>query len=164
MNFLDLHQWIEALYEKGMNGVVPRLWIEDFGYTVTFSALAAGGTATQILSLNSNQDFVHTRLNHRANVAAAGQTVSTKTAPLIRLQITEVGSGNPFFAQASDLENISANNNPERFKSYPRWLSGNSSLSFVATNYDAAQTYNLDIFFEGVRVRAYSDPLPSAIR
>jgi hypothetical protein len=160
MNFADLQNWIAALYQEG--GVVSRLWIEPFGRTVTFSALAAAASATQILQFNSNQDFVVTSLSHRANVAAAGQTVSTKTAPLVRIQITDVGSGSTYFGEASDLENVSSNAFPKEMP-YPRWHAGNTSLSIVATNYDAAQAYNFDLFFAGVRVRRYSQPIQPAI-
>jgi hypothetical protein len=38
---------------------------------------------------------------------------------------------------------------------YPRIVSGRSTLTITLSNYDAAQTYNIDLFLEGVLVRAY---------
>lgn len=163
MNFLDLRAWIEALYSAGMQGAVPRLWIEPYHYSLTFTGLAAGASATQLLTINSNADFVLTQLNHHANVANAAQNASTKTVPLVNAVITDTGSQRPFFNSATDLENVSANLNPNRVLPYPRWLAGNTSVQVQLTNYDAAATYNVLLTLSGVSVRRYSEPLATVI-
>jgi ABC-type Fe3+-siderophore transport system permease subunit len=163
MNFLDLQQWIIALYTAGMSGQIPRLWIESYAYNLTFTGIAAGGSATQNVTINSNADFVLTQISHRANVAAAGQTVSTKTAPLARVQITDTGSARPFFNSAVDLENFSANADPNRIMPFPRWVAGNTTLTTQVTSYEASQTLNIDLCLAGVSVRRYSEPLATVI-
>lgn len=132
------------------------LLLVPYGYNLTFSALASGGTASQTINIAANADFIITGLHHRANVAAAGQNASTKVAPLARILITDSGSNEQFMNSAVDLENYSSNDQFMINLDYPRIVSGRSTLTVQLTNYDAAQTYNIDLFFRGVLVRAYS--------
>jgi hypothetical protein len=89
-------------------------------------------------------------------VAAANQNVSTKIAPLVRILITDSGSNEQFTNSAVDLENYSTNGNIINKLDYPRIISGRSTLTVQVTSYEASATLNLDIFFEGVLVRAYT--------
>lgn len=132
------------------------LLLVPYGYNLTFSALASGGTASQTINIAANADFIITGIHHRANVAAAGQNASTKVAPLARILITDSGSNEQFMNSAVDLENYSSNDQFMINLDYPRIVSGRSTLTVQLTNYDAAQTYNIDLFFRGVLVRAYS--------
>jgi len=133
------------------------LLLTPYGYNLTFSALASGASATQTLNIAANADFIALTIHHRANVAAAGQNVSTKTAPLARILVVDSGSNEQFTNSAVDLENYSTNGNIINTLPYPRIISGRSTLTVTLTNFDAAQTYNIDVFFEGVLVRAYSN-------
>jgi len=133
------------------------LLLTPYGYNLTFSSLASGASATQTLNIAANADFIALTIHHRANVAAAGQTVSNKTAPLARILVVDSGSNEQFTNSAVDLENYSTNGNIINTLSYPRIISGRSTLTVTLTNFDAAQTYNIDVFFEGVLVRAYSN-------
>ncbi len=146
---------IEAFASKFYNG--RPLLLTPYGYNLTFSALTAGSSASQTLNIAANADFIALTVHHRANVAAAGQNVSTKTAPLARILVVDSGSNEQFTNSAVDLENYSTNGNIINTLSYPRIISGRSTLTVTLTNFDAAQTYNIDVFFEGVLVRAYSN-------
>jgi hypothetical protein len=146
---------IESFASKFYAG--RALLLTPYGYNLTFSALAAGSTASQTLNIAANADFIALVVHHRANVAAAGQNVSTKTAPLARILITDSGSNEQFTNSAVDLENYSTNGNIINTLPYPRIISGRSTLTVQLTNFDASQTYNVDIFIEGVLVRAYSN-------
>ena len=145
---------IEAYASKFYQG--RPLLLTPYGYNLTFSSLTAGSSASQTLNITANADFIMVGLHHRANVAAAGQNVSTKTAPLARILITDSGSNEQFTNSAVDLENYSTNGNIINLLSYPRIISGRSTLTVQLTSYEASQTLNLDIFFEGVLVRAYA--------
>jgi len=145
---------IEAFASKFYSG--RPLLLVPYGYNVTFSSLAAGASATQTINIAANADFIITSLNHRANVAAAAQTVSSKTAPLARVLITDSGSNEQFTNSAVDLENYSTNGNVINAYYYPRIVSGRSTLTVQLTSYEASNTLNVDIFFEGVLVRAYA--------
>lgn len=145
---------IESFASKFYNG--RPLLITPYGYNLTFSSLAAAGSATQVINIAANADFIMTGLHHRANVAAANQNVSTKTAPLARILITDSGSNEQFTNSSVDLENYSTNGNIINKFDYPRIISGRSTLTIQVTSYEASATLNLDIFFEGVLVRAFT--------
>lgn len=145
---------IEGFASKFYQG--RPLLLTPYGYNVTFSSLAAGASATQTINIAANADFILTNLHHRANVAAAGQNVSTKVAPLARILITDSGSNEQFTNSAVDLENYSTNGNIINLLSYPRIISGRSTLTVQLSSYEASQTLNIDVFFEGVLVRAYA--------
>lgn len=145
---------IEAFASKFYQG--RPLLLVPYGYNLTFTGLAAGTSATQVLNIAANADFIVTNIHHRANVAAAAQNVSTKSAPLARILITDSGSNEQFTNSAVDLENYSTNGNIINYLPYPRIVSGRSTLTVQLTSYEASQTLGIDVFFEGVLVRAYA--------
>jgi len=146
---------IEAFASKFYGG--RPLLLTPYAYNLTFSSLAAGASATQTLNIAANADFIMLGMHHRTNVAAAGQNVSTKTAPLARVLITDSGSNEQFMNSAVDLENYSTNGNIINKLDYPRIISGRSTLTVQLSSYEASQTLNVDLAFEGVLVRAYSN-------
>lgn len=145
---------IETFASKFYQG--RPLLLTPYGYNLTFSSLAAAASATQTLNIAANADFIVTGIHHRATVAAAAQTVSNKSAPLARILITDSGSNEQFTNSAVDLENYSTNGNIINKFDYPRIISGRSTLTVQLTSYEASQTLNVDIYFEGVLVRAYT--------
>jgi hypothetical protein len=145
---------IETFASKFYQG--RPLLLTPYGYNLTFSSLAAGTSATQTLNIAANADFIITGLHHRATNAAAGQTVSTKIAPLCRVLVTDSGSNEQFTNSAVDLENYSTNGNIINKLDYPRIISGRSTLTVQLTSYEASNTLSIDVFFEGVLVRAYT--------
>lgn len=155
---LTIEDWIRRLYAANMGEpIAQRLWIEPFEYNLTITGLVAvGGVSTSQLNINSNADFVLTRISYAA-VTGTAQNVGNKTVAQVRVQITDAGSARPFFNTAVPLENFASNEYPDRFLSYPRFLSGNTSLTVAATGYGtAAETYTLDLTFDGMNVRQYS--------
>ena len=155
-NILELREWVKSLYAQ--NGQdASRLWIEPYSYTLNVAALAAvGGTSTGQIAINAKADFVCTRISYAA-VTGAALNVGTKTVAQVRATIIDAGSARPFFNTATPLENFASNEYPARFLTYPRWLSANTTLSVQLVGYGtAAETYNLDLTFEGVSVRQFS--------
>lgn len=135
------------------------LLITPYGYTASFTTIAAGATQTHNVNIAANADFVCVGLRYHANVGATvGYSVTSKTAPFLRLLITDTGSAEQFTAQAVDLENYATNGLDMRPLSYPRIVAGRTALALSLTNYaPAAETYGIvDIFLNGVLVRAYS--------
>jgi hypothetical protein len=149
MNIADIEAFASKFYQGRPLLLVP------YGYNLTFSSLAAAASSTQTVNIAANADFIMTAVHHRANVAAAAQNVSTKTAPLVRILITDSGSNEQFTNSAVDLENYSSNAFLTTFD-YPRIVSGRSTLTVQLTSYEASQTLNIDLFFQGVLVRAYA--------
>lgn len=132
------------------------LLLVPYAYTTTFTGLTAGSQLTNIINITANADFIALGFHHRANIAYATQNVSTKTAPIARILVTDSGSNEQFTNAAVDLENYSTNGNIVNLLPYPRIISGRSSLTVAVTSYEASVTLNIDIMLEGVLVRAYS--------
>lgn len=146
----DIEAFVARFYQGRAMSIVP------YGYTLTFLALAQHGVATQTLNITANADFMLLGLRHRAQIGAA-QTISTKTAPFVRALITDSGSNEQFTNSAVDLENYSTNGSFPRDLSYPRIISGRSTLTVQLTNYaPTAETYtSIDLHLSGVLLRAY---------
>ena len=146
---------IEAFLARFYGG--SKLLITPFGYTATFLALAQNAQATQTINITANADFCLLGFRHRAQIGAV-QNIGNKTAPFVRIQITDSGSNEQYTNGAVDLENFSTNTAYENNLAYPRIISGRSALLLQVTNYaPTAETYtSLDIFLEGVLVRVLS--------
>jgi len=147
----ELQGFLAQVYEG------RKLLVTPDGYNVTFANLAFGTTQTAQVNISAVADFIFLGMAHRGVLAAAGQNVGNKPAPMVRILVTDSGSNEQFTKQAVDLENYSENGNVEKMLMYPRVISGRSSLSIQVTNYaPAAETWTtLDIFLQGVSVRAY---------
>lgn len=133
-----------------------KLLITPFGYNTTFLALAQGGQLTNTINIAANADFILLGFRHRAAVGTTvGQTISTKPAPFVRMQVTDSGTNEQYTNGAVDLANYSSDGFYDNNLSYPRIVSGRSALIVQVTNYaPAAETYStLDIFLEGVLIR-----------
>lgn len=146
----ELERYVSRFYKARKFSLVP------YAYNVTFTALAQNGTQTQTVSISAQGDFILTDFAHRAQIGAA-QTISTKTAPFVRLLITDTGTNERFTDTAVDLENLSTNGGDDRGALWPRIVSGRSTLQLVATNYaPTAETYTtIDVMMRGALIRVY---------
>lgn len=151
MEFAQLEAYAGRFY-----GGRPLL-ITPYAYTVTFSALAPAATANQIINVAANADFIVTEFHSRSNVAAAAQTISNMTAPLVRVLVTDSGSNEQFTQSAVDIITYTTAGNFANELPYPRIVSGRSTLTVQLSNYSSTETYNIDIVAMGVLVRAYSN-------
>ncbi len=145
---------VETFANKFYGG--RRLLIVPYGYNAVFTNLAQNQTQTITLNIASNADFFLMGIGHRANIGAA-QTMLTKTAPFVRVLLTDSGSNEQFTNNAIDLENYSSNGSDTKALPYPRIIAGRSTLQIVVTNFaPTAETYStLDLYLEGVSIRAY---------
>ena len=135
-----------------------KLLITPFGYVTTFLALAQNGQLTNTINIAANADFVLLGVRHRASIGAA-QTISTKTAPFVRVTITDSGTNEQYTNGAVDLSNYSSDGFYDNNLCYPRIISGRSALIIQVNNYaPTAETYTtLDLFLEGVLVRVLAN-------
>jgi len=131
-----------------------KLLITPDAYTTTFLALAQNASASNVITIASNGDFILLGVRHRAQIGDA-QTVGSRTVPFVRCLLTDSGSGEQFTNVAIDLENYSSSDFIVPFV-YPRIIQGRSTVTVAVTNYaPTAETYtSLDISLIGVRVRA----------
>lgn len=138
------------------DGTPRQLLITPYSYQAIVLALAQNAQSTQVINIAANADFIALGMRHRAQIGAA-QTISTMTAPFVRVLITDTGSNEQFTNTAIDLNNY-APAMPVGFAlPYPRVISGRSTLSVLFTNYaPTAETYtSIELAIYGVLVRAY---------
>ena len=148
----EIQSFLNQLYGGKPLVVVP------YGYTLTFADLVSPGvTATQVLSITANADFVLLGVKYR-QTANASQTVSNKLASLYRVLITDSGSNEQFTNGSVDLEAYATNGNTDQGSlPYPRFLAGRTSLTVTVSSYSTlVSTTTLDLYLEGVLVRSYS--------
>lgn len=153
-SYMDIEAFASKFYFDPNTGAPKRILLTPYGYPITFAALATGTPQTANLNISANADFILLGLNHHANTAAA-QEVSTRTTPLVRILITEAGSGEQFTNAAVDLENYSSDASFLNPLVYPRILTGKSAVTMQVTNYGPDTLDGLELFLNGVQVRAY---------
>ena len=150
----EIAEYVQTLYPPGVKtSVVP------YSYTVSFTDLntTTRSTLTQQIPITANADFVHVSSNYRANIAQAAQTVNGIVVPLIRILITDSGTNEQFMNAATDITAYCSSfaGQYRDDHSYPRVISGRSSLTVTVTNYEASNAYYLDFIMSGVLVRVY---------
>lgn len=150
-NWSEIEAFVSRFYEG------RRVLITPYGYSATFTAVTQNATQTQNINIAANADFILIGLRHRMWLAAAGQTVSTKNTPIGRVLLIDSGSNEQFTQQPTQLDNYSTNDAKIVELPYPRILAGRTTLTVQYTNSSpAAESQNIEIFLNGVQVRAYS--------
>lgn len=154
-DILTLQEFINRLYAATSPN--SRIIIEPFGYSLSFTSLAGvSGTATGTFNVNANADFFCTRIAYHANTGTV-QNVGTKTVAFLRANIVDNGSARAFFNSPVALENFASNEYPNKMLAWPRYMQANTSISVQLSGWaPAAETYSVDLFFEGVSVREFS--------
>lgn len=125
---------------------------EFYTYASNVASIASGANATDSINIEASSDFVLEKLTFFADIAAAAQTVSSQVLPLVKLQITDTGSGNQIFSTALPIPMIFGTGALPFILPRPRKFDANSTIQLAYTNYDAASTYQLYIGFVGRKV------------
>jgi hypothetical protein len=135
-----------------------RIVRKPFAYGTSFAAaqLVAGATVTNNIAIQSDAPFLILSQTYTADVAAAGQTASNQTYPLVNVLLTDTGSGVQMMSQAIPVPQIFGNGQFPYILPEPYLLAARSNLSVQVNNRDAAQAYNLFLTFEGVKLYAYN--------
>jgi hypothetical protein len=120
-------------------------------YPVSFLALAAGITANQVLTFDASSDFVWYYGVYTADVAAAGQTQSSRVFPLVNILITPTDTTAQFMQSAVPLTHMFGIGENPFVMPAPRIIPARAAISFQVTNRDASQTYNLFLSLVGVK-------------
>ncbi len=147
---------IEAFVARFYQG--KRVLITPYGYPISFSSVAQNATSTQTINIAANADFILIGLRHRAWLAAAGLTVSSKPAATARLLLIDSGSNEQYTQTSVQLDNYSTNDAKVLNLCYPRVITGRTTITAQLTNNaPAAETINVEVLLDGVQVRAYSN-------
>lgn len=161
----ELVAFVNAMYAQAdaslMQNGLPRpnrVYVTK-RYSANFAGLVAGGAAQQQqIQISANGDFILTRINYRANIANAAQTVSTLVVPQLLMQLTDSGSDELFANQALDINafaSLSSSANKDEDEMYPRVISGRSTLTISLQNTEAANTYNVEVTLLGILVKTW---------
>lgn len=141
-----------------------ELYLVPYGYCVSFEPLANGTQGTAVLNMSANADFLLLGIRHVAYTADSDPTIFTKEAPNVRALITDTSSGDQFTNGAANLESFSTNGMGELSLEFPRLLRGRSALSIQVNNIGSDDYAELQMFFHGVLVRAWSNrPTPGQL-
>lgn len=141
----DLLSWCRRIY-----GPDQRLLLTDYAYSVTIPALGAGERTIQNLQITQNADFVMLglSLNRAAGIAAADGLL---------MLITDSSTGEQFSNERVPMGAVvdtEATDFPRSFP-YPRWVAGNSSITFDVLAVDpVSDDYTLTV--RGFLVRRLS--------
>lgn len=120
-------------------------------YEEDFSGLAAGNTQNGAINIQADSDFVVEKLAYFADVAAAGQTESSRVVPLITVQITDTGSGRNFVENPAPIPSLFGDGRLPFVLPEPRLFFARSTVQIQVSNFDASQTYNLRLSFIGYK-------------
>ncbi len=136
-----------------------ELLLTPFDYRFTFGSIAAGAQADAQVNIEASGDFIFLGLRWRSYLGATvGQNVGNLPIPFLRLLLTDSGSGEKLSQQPIDLMTYGRIEGEDIPLSYPRILSGRTSLTGTLSNYaPAAETVGgTDVTLYGVTVRAFS--------
>lgn len=120
-----------------------------FIYEVDFSALASGASQTNSFTIQQEADFLLTKITLQADIAAAGQTESTRVIPLATIMVNDTGSGRNLMSSAVPLANIFGTGGLPFILPRQRLFVASSVVNITLTNFDAANTYNIRLSFIG---------------
>jgi len=123
-----------------------------FVYDTVHSAIVAGTSNTQTIQINADSDFQIEKLTFFADIAAAGQTASSRVIPLVTVLLVDTGSGRQFSDQAVPVNSLFGTGEIPFVLKQPKILLARTSLSVTVANFDAANTYNIRLSFIGSKL------------
>jgi len=134
------------------NPQAANLKSEFFTYSTLFTSIANGVTQTQSVNIQADSFFTIQKLAWMADLAGAAVTASTVVVPLVKVLITDTGSGRQLMDQAIPLSTIFGTGQLPFILPTPRIIQPSSTLQVQVTNYSAATTYtNLMLAFIGAK-------------
>ena len=126
---------------------------DQYTYVTSVQALAAGGNDTFNLQIEADAYFVITKMSYMADIAGAAQTESSRVIALVRVLITDTGSGRNLMNSAVDLSSIAGHEGLPFITPTARWILPNSAVNVQFSNYSAATTYaNVSLYFHGKKM------------
>lgn len=130
-----------------------RPYVRDyFTYSVTAASIAPGASVTDNIAINADSDFVWEKTSFSAAIADATQTADSRVIPLVRVSITDGGSGRNLQDDPIPVNCIAGDQGLPFNTSVPRVFDANATISVTMSNYSAATTYtNLYIVFHGYK-------------
>lgn len=127
-------------------------WKEFFVYSATFTALAAGTTATAQIPVQADSDFVLEKMTYFAHLAGAAQTAATRVIPNWTLQITDTGSNRLLSDFQIFIPAMFGTGEIPFILPQPKVFRANSVIQLNVTSAEAANAYTLQVAFVGHKI------------
>lgn len=132
----------------------PRVqFYEDpYSYVLNFDALAIGAVQNQSIQILAAADFKWIKSTYQADVGGVAFTTATQPIPNVTIQITESGTSKQLFSNPIPLAAFFGTGQLPFILPIAKIFSARSSVAFQVTNYDSANTYNLQIALHGMNM------------
>jgi hypothetical protein len=133
------------------NGQRAKRRQEFFTYSTgrPAAAIAAGGTQTPFINIQSDADFVIEKLSYAADIAGAVANIGNTPVPNVNVLLTSTGSGSNLMNVAVPLSSLFGDGRLPFILPYPRVLPANSQLQITLTSFEAASTPFITLNFIG---------------
>jgi len=112
-----------------------------FIYTFNVTSLAAGASALQTVTIQTDSQFKWQKMSMFADIAGAVQTDATRVIPLITMQITDTSSGRLQFNKEIPLGAIAGDGQFPFILPEPKIFLPKATIQISLNNYSAATTY-----------------------
>lgn len=129
-----------------------KFYKDFYFYKAQVTGLAAATSATSVINIEANSDFIWLKTAYAADLAGAAQTEDSRVLPLVRVAITDSGSGRQLQNLPIPLTSMGGHEGLPFNLPVPREFQKNSNISITFTNYSAATTYtNVEIVLIGYK-------------
>lgn len=122
-----------------------------YTHQAAFSGLAPAASDSKEIKIDSDSDFVVVKLAYFADIAAAGQTDSSRVIPLVNVLITDSASDSQLMKAPVPVPNIFGTGQIPFILPAPHVFRASGTISVAVTNFDAANTYNLTLSLIGYK-------------
>lgn len=122
---------------------------EFFTYSSGIIALAPAAIATVSIPIQADADFYWQKSTYFADIAAAGQVDSTRVIPLVTVGITDGASSRAISDAQIPIASLFGTGSLPFILPAPKTFAASGSIILALTNFDAAITYNIRLFFHG---------------
>lgn len=128
------------------------IWKQWYVYVWEADAIAPAGIVTDSINIQSDADFVATKLTYFADIAKAAVIDSTTIVPLVTVQITDTGSNRNQFDAPVVISAVFGTGELPYMLPVTQQYRRNSTIQCEFVNFDAAVTYNIKLYVHGYKV------------
>jgi hypothetical protein len=131
----------------------PEVRHDYYVYSAIIPTLANTVSATDIIAIEADANFVVQKLAIFADIAGAVQTFDSQVLPLLNITIQDSGSGRNLQDQATPVANIAGSGRLPFILPKPRLFKSKSNINVGFTNFSNATTYlNITLSFIGYKI------------
>lgn len=153
---IELYQWAQQFYGGRSLLLVP--YVYPFSFGSSDSPVLDGSTATTIINISANADFIALGVRHVTAVTLDDINISNRFQTAARLLLTDTASGEPFTNNATAIACYSNGGLRETVFPIPRLINGRSAINAqLSIPLNCADLTHIELALHGVLVRAWSD-------